>query len=66
MRTNGDNRGRKARLKLELTMELRVIDDAVHTPLGTRAEALAWMRRWRRRPDRVFWEIEPTGGRRLV
>ena len=66
MRTNGDNRARKARLKLELAMELRVIDDSVHTPVGIRAEALAWLRRWRRRPDRVFWEIEPTGGRRLV
>lgn len=66
MRTNGDKRGRKARLKLDLAMELRLIDDAVHTPVGTRAEALAWLRRWRRRPDRVFWEIEPTGGRRLV
>jgi hypothetical protein len=66
MRTNGDNRGRKARLKLELAMELRLIDDAVHTPVHRRAEALAWLRRWRRRPDRVFWEVQPTGGRRLL
>jgi hypothetical protein len=47
-------------------MELRLIDDARHTPVGTRAEALAWLRRWRRRPDRVFWEVQPTGGRRLI
>jgi hypothetical protein len=66
MRMNGDKRGRKARLKLDLVMELRVIDDAVHTPIGMRAQALAWLCRWRRRPDRVFWEIQPTGGRRLV
>jgi hypothetical protein len=66
MGTNGDKLGGRARLKLELAMELRLIDDARHTPIGMRAEALAWLRRWRRRPDRVFWEIEPTGGRRLV
>ena len=66
MPTNGDRRSRKARLKFELAMELRLIDDARHTPLGIRTEALAWLRRWRRRPDRVFWEIEPTGGRKLV
>jgi len=50
-------------------MEVRIIDDAVHTPIGMRAKALAWLRRWRRwrhRPDRVFWEIELTGGRRLL
>ena len=66
MGKNGDRRRRKARLKLELALELRLIEDARHTPIRTRAEALAWLRRWRRRPDRVFWEIEPTGGRRLV
>jgi hypothetical protein len=66
MRTNGDKQRRKARLKLDLTMELRVIDDAVHTPLGLRAEALVWLRRWRGRPARVFWEVQPTGGQRLL
>ena len=66
MPRNGDRRRRNARLKLELALELRLIDDARNTPIGTRAEALAWLRRWRRRPDRVFWEIEPTGGQRLI
>ena len=66
MPRNGDRRRRNARLKLELAMELRLIDDARNTPVRTRTEALAWLRRWRRRPDRVFWEIEPTGGRRLI
>jgi enoyl-CoA hydratase/carnithine racemase len=66
MRTNGDKRGRKARLKLELALELRLIDDARHTPDHLQREALAWLRRWRRRPDRVFWEVQPTGGQRLL
>ena len=66
MGKNGDRRRRNARFKLELAMELRLIDDALHTPVRTRAEALNWLRRWRRRPDRGFWEIEPTGGRRLI
>jgi len=66
MRTNGDKQHRKARLKLNLAMELRLIDDLRHTPVRTRAEALAWLRRWRRRPDRVFWEVQPTGGQRLL
>jgi len=69
MRRSGKKRGRKARLTRQLAMEVRIIDDAVHTPIGMRAKALAWLRRWRRwrhRPDRVFWEIELTGGRRLL
>jgi len=66
MRTNGDKQHRKARLTLDLAMELRLIDDALHSPIRTRAEALAWLHRWRRRPDRVFWEVQPTGGQRLL
>ena len=66
MRTNGDKRRRKARLKLDLAMELRLIDDLrPHAGLDAgRGTGLA--ARWRRRPDRVFWEVQPTGGRRLV
>lgn len=66
MRTNGDKRGSNARLALDLVMEVCLIDDAVHTPLGTRAQALAWLRRWRRKPGRVFWRVLPTGGLRMV
>ncbi len=66
MKKNGDNRGRKSHLSHELTMELRVIDHARHSPVRTRAAALAWLRRWRHRPDRVFWEVQPTGGLRML
>ena len=66
MRTNGDRRGSRERLRLELALELRLIDEARRTPVSRRAEALAWLRRWRRRPERVFWEVQPTGGQRLI
>ncbi len=66
MRRNGEKRARKARLAYQLALELRLVDHARHTPVRTRAEALAWLRRWRRRPGRVFWEVQPTGGLRLL
>ncbi len=69
MHRNGEKQSRKARLRRVQAMEVRIIDDAVHTPIGMRAKALAWLgrwHRWRHRPDRVFWEIELTGGQRLL
>lgn len=66
MRRNNDRRGRHTRRTLDLAMELRLIEDAARTPLGRRAEALAWIRRWKRRPERTFWEVVPTGGQRLL
>jgi len=66
MKNNGEKRGSKARLTLELAMELRLIDNARRTSDSTQREALVWLRRWRHRPDRVFWEVQPTGGQRLL
>ncbi len=66
MHRNGKKRRRKPRPRREVAMEVRIIDDARHTPVRLRAEAVAWMRRWRRRPGRVFWEVELTGGQRLL
>ena len=66
MRRNGEKRGRKARLVFELALELRLVEHARHTPVKARAEALAWLRRWRRKPRRVFWEVRPTGGLRML
>jgi len=66
MRRNNHRRNKSARRTLDLAMELRLINDAAHTPLAARAEALAWLRRWKRRPERTFWEVQPTGGQRLL
>ncbi|MGQ9599770.1 MAG: hypothetical protein ACUVWZ_10165 [Anaerolineae bacterium] len=30
-------------------------------PIEVRWELLVWLRRFRRRPERVFWEITPSG-----
>lgn len=66
MTRNGDNRRREEGFVFKLALELAIIDDARHTPDGSRRKALAWLRRWRRRPERVFWEVQPTGGQRRV
>jgi hypothetical protein len=31
------------------------------SPPGCNAELLSWLRRWRRRPERVFWLVEGDG-----
>jgi hypothetical protein len=30
-------------------------------PVDARAGLLGWLRRWRRRPGRVFWVVDSTG-----
>lgn len=66
MSRNGDRRDGTRRLVHELALELRLIEDVRRAPVPVRVQALAWIRRWRRRPERVFWEVQPTGGQRLV
>ena len=66
MSRNGEKRDRNARPTLQQAAVLRVIYNAYHTPQGIQLQALAWMRGWRQRPDRIFWQVLPTGGRRLV
>jgi len=66
MASNGDNRRREEGFFLRLSWELSIIDDARHTPDRSQRKAIAWLRRWRGRPERVFWEVQPTGGQRLL
>jgi hypothetical protein len=66
MSSNGDNRRREQRVFFKLSWELSIIDDARHSPDGSQRKAIAWMRGWKRRPERVFWEVQPTGGQRPV
>ena len=66
MSKNGHRRDATRTLALELALERQLIEDVRRAPIPVRAQALAWLRRWRRRPERIFWEVQPTGGRRLV
>jgi hypothetical protein len=59
-------KGRKRRPPPEFELEVAFEQEVRRMPAGTRAEVLAWLRGWRRRPDRVFWEITPTGERRRI
>ncbi len=42
---------------LEMTFERQVR----HMPARAQADLLAWLRNWRRSPERVFWEMDATG-----
>jgi hypothetical protein len=46
--------------EVDLEMALR---DA---PAESNAEFLSWLQRWRRKPGRVFWLVEPDGRRRRL
>jgi hypothetical protein len=35
-------------------------------PAAARTAYLAWLRPWRKRPERVFWVVKETGGRKQV
>jgi hypothetical protein len=30
-------------------------------PVRAQADLLAWLRNWRRSPERVFWEVDDSG-----
>ena len=47
---------------LEMTFERQVR----RMPVKAQADLLAWLRHWRRSPERVFWEMDPTGGWRQL
>jgi hypothetical protein len=57
---------KKRRRPPEFELEVAFEQQVRRMPTGTQAELLAWLRGWRRRPDRVFWEITPTGERRRI
>jgi hypothetical protein len=47
-------------------LELRFQQEIGQMAPHAQRQALAWLRRKRRLPERVFWEILPTGGRRRL
>ena len=59
-------KGKKKRRRPEFSLEVAFEQEVRRVPAGARAELLAWLRGWRRRPERIFWEITPTGERRQL
>lgn len=65
-----DNRnGDRARQPLgffRFGLELRFQEEVWRMPPDAQRQTLSWLRRKRGLPERVFWEILPTGGRRRL
>jgi hypothetical protein len=61
---NGNRRSGAGFLRFGL--ELRFQEEVRRMLPDTRRQALAWLRRKPGRPERVFWEILPTGERRRL
>lgn len=67
MPTSGNNGNRRPGAgRLRFGLELRFRQEVRRMQPGARRQALAWLRRNPRRPERIFWEILPTGGRRQL
>lgn len=47
-------------------LEARFEEEVLRLPPDARAQVLAWLRHWRRRPGRIFWEVTATGEWRRV
>jgi len=65
-RTGHNGNRRSAAGFLRFGLELRFQDEVRRMLPDTRRQALAWLRRRPGRPERVFWEILPTGERRRL
>lgn len=49
------DRGRRFAWEMAFAAEVRQL------PAHDRADLLAWLRRWRRRPRRIFWVMDGVG-----
>ena len=54
-------RGGKRRTRPEYRLEVAFEREVQRMPAGERPGLLAWLRRWRRRPKRVFWVVDEGG-----
>jgi hypothetical protein len=50
----------------EDTEEAPFLDQVYRLPAAHRTILLAWLRRWRRRPGRVFWVMDAAGRWNIV
>jgi hypothetical protein len=58
MKRNGKPRARGRELKTEVALE----QDIRLVPKRGRLGLFVWIERWRRRPRRVFWILDPATG----
>jgi hypothetical protein len=49
------------RTRPEYGLEIAFEREVRRLPAGERPGLLAWLRRWRRRPERVFWVMDEAG-----
>jgi hypothetical protein len=49
------------RTRPEYRLELAFEREVKRLPAGERPGLLAWLVRWRRRPERVFWVMDEAG-----
>jgi hypothetical protein len=59
MKRNGRPRARGRELNVDMTVE----QDIRLLPRRGRMGLFAWIERWRRRPRRVFWILDPATGK---
>lgn len=56
-------RGRRwaGRRPTSFAWEMAFAAEVRQVPPGNRADLLAWLRRWRRHPQRIFWVMDGVG-----
>jgi hypothetical protein len=54
--------GRPRHRRLEYDQELGLEKELRRAPVPDRMGLFAWLRCWRLRPGRVFWEFDPARG----
>jgi hypothetical protein len=60
-RRRSGTRGGMRRTRPEYRLEVAFEREVQRLPAGERPGLLAWLRRWRRRPERVFWVMDEAG-----
>lgn len=62
MKRNGTPRKNRRELHQDILFE----HSARASSVPTRSSFFTWIRRWKDHPERVFWEIGPTGERKQL
>ena len=63
---NRTGKARKQRKPRDHYLEMTFERQVRRMPTKEQADLLDWLRHWRRSPERVFWQMDPTGGWRRL